>query len=118
MRAGTGPSNNLIRSLKTGDPSLCVVGCHADRFVLKKSPADRNYLIPASTSPDFAEAVNSVIKMERIDLLIPNNDVDVRMVSDLRDEIACRLFLPRKHVIELCQDKFSLTAFLRSHGVH
>jgi carbamoyl-phosphate synthase large subunit len=64
------------------------------------------------------DAVNRVIETERIDLLIPNNDVDVRMVSDLRDEIACRLFLPRKHVIELCQDKLDLTVFLRSRGVH
>lgn len=117
MRAGAGPSNNLIRSLKAGDPSLGIVGCHADRFVLKKSFADRNYLIPASTNPDFVAAVNRVIEAERIDLLIPNNDVDVRTVSDVREEIACRLFLPRTAMIDLCQDKLHLTEFLRAHGV-
>ena len=35
--AGTGASNNLVRSLRGGDPSLRIVGVNSDRFVLKKS---------------------------------------------------------------------------------
>lgn len=35
----TGASNNLIRSLKAGDPSLGIGHGHADQFVLKRSPA-------------------------------------------------------------------------------
>lgn len=115
--AGTGESNNLIRSLRAGDPSLFIVGCHADRFILKKSSADRNYLLPSSDHPNFASALRQVIETAQIDLLIPNNDRDVRTVSKLQDEIPCRLFLPRHEVIELCQDKYNLTTFLRSHGL-
>ena len=40
--AGTGPSNNLMRSLVHGDPSSVLAGCDSDRFILKKSPAQRN----------------------------------------------------------------------------
>ena len=40
LGAGSGASNNLIGSLRA-DPSFHIVGCHADRFVLKKSLADR-----------------------------------------------------------------------------
>lgn len=117
LGAGTGASNNLMRSLRAGDASFFIVGCHHDRFVLKKSSADRNYLIPGSTYPNFAAALRRVIEIEKIDLLIPNSDADVRVVSQLRNKIPCRLFLPRKRVIELCQDKYVLTSFLRDHGL-
>jgi hypothetical protein len=115
--AGTGASNNLMRSLRVGDPSLGLVGCHPDRFVLKKSPARRNYLIPPSNRPDFAAALGRIVATERIDLLIAGNDADVSAVARLRAKIPCRVFLPRNAVIELCQDKYELTAFLRAKGL-
>lgn len=115
--AGAGPGSNLIRSLRTGDPSLFIVGCNADRFFLKKSSADRNYLIPSLTHPALSDVLRRIIETERINLLIPNSDQDVRFVSGLRDEVPCRLFLPGKTVIELCQDKHDLVAFLRARGI-
>jgi hypothetical protein len=116
-RAGTGASNNLIRSLKSGDPSLFVAGCHDDRFVLKKSLADRNYLVRPHGDPGFGESLSRVVAAEGIDLIIPTTDSTVRTVSALRGRLACRLFLPRHEVIELCQDKYELTIRLRSRGV-
>ncbi|MGH7322283.1 MAG: hypothetical protein ACRELA_22040 [Candidatus Rokuibacteriota bacterium] len=115
--AGTGETNNLIRSLRAGDASLVIVGCHADRFVLKKSAADRNYLIADSGQPGARSALCRVIETEAIDLLIPNNDRDVRLVAGLREELPCRVFLPATSVIDLCQDKYALTERLRSRGV-
>lgn len=115
--AGSGESNNLIRSLKAGAPSLSIVGCHADRFILKKSSGDRNYLVPPSSHPHFPEVLRSLIEQEEISLLIPNNDADVRAISQLRDELPCSLFLPSKRAIELCQDKYELAVFLRDRGV-
>lgn len=115
--AGTGATNNLVQSLRAGDPSLFIVGCNSDRFFLKKSAANRNYLVARATHPAISESLRHVIQAERIDLLIPNSDTDVRVVSTLRDELPCRVFLPRKAVIELCQDKYELASFLRSRGV-
>jgi carbamoyl-phosphate synthase large subunit len=115
--AGAGPTSNLIRSLKAGDPSLFIVGCHADRFILKSSLADRNYLIPASSHLGFRRVLRRIIKTERIDLVIPNSEADVKFISDLRGQLPCRTFLPRKAVIELCQDKYRLTTFLHRRGL-
>src|ERR1700752_2355523 len=93
LGAGTGASNNLIRSLKTGDASLLVVGAHDDRFVLKKSPADRNYLVPAAVG-ELRAALHRVIAREQVDLVIPASDAHVKYVSDLRHDLPCRIFLP------------------------
>jgi Fe2+ transport system protein FeoA len=117
LGAGAGPSNNLIRSLRAGDPSLVIVGCHSDRFLLRKSSAERNYLVPAATHPGFVDGLVQVIEAEHVDLLVPDTDPDVRAVSELREAIPCTVFLPRKDVVEICQDKLELTSFLRSRDV-
>jgi carbamoyl-phosphate synthase large subunit len=117
LRAGSAAANNLIRSLKAGDRSLYIVGCHDDRFALKKSLAYRNYLVPDSSNRAFRSALRKVIRSERIDLLVPTADADVQAISTLRDNLPCRTFLPRRSVIRLCQDKYALSAFLRRRGI-
>jgi carbamoyl-phosphate synthase large subunit len=115
--AGTGASNNLVRSLRAGDPSMVIVGYHDDRFALKKSAANRNYLLPPSRDPGFADALRSLVDRERIHLVVPNDDGAVKAVSEARDGLPCRVFLPRKSVIELCWDKYELTEHLRARGL-
>ena len=115
--AGTGPSENLLRSLRAGDASLVLVGCHHDRFALKSSAADAKYLVPPATHRDYPRALGRIIGREKVDLLIPTSDADVRRVARVRRRLRCRVFLPRTSVIELCQDKYALTARLRARGV-
>jgi len=115
--AGSGPSNNLIRSLKAGEPSLFVAGCHSDRFILKKSTADRNFLVHAATDRAFLRDLASVITRAGVELLIPTTDAEVRALSRARRRLPCRVFLPRRSVVELCQDKYRLSRFLRGRGV-
>lgn len=117
MAAGTGACNNLVRSLRAGDPEIYVVGCNDDRFTLKQSSADRLYLTPPVSSPTFDAAFLRLLDHERIDLAIPSGDGDVLALSALRNELGSRCFLPEHDVIDLCQDKFELTQFLGAQGV-
>lgn len=115
--AGRGASNNLIRSLRAGDPSLVIIGCHDDQFVLKNSQADRNYLIPPPGRPGWTRALRRILATEQIDLLIPVTDADVAAISRVRSRLQGRVFLPRPQVLDLCGDKYRLTSFLRARGI-
>ena len=115
--AGGAAASNLIRSLRAGLPSLAVVGCHSDRFILRKSTAARNYLVPDVTHPDFLRGLGRVAQRERIDLLVPTTDAEVRALARARARLPCRVFLPRPAVVELCQDKYRLARLLRRHGI-
>jgi hypothetical protein len=114
---GTAASNNLIASLRAADPSLSIAACHSDRFVLKKSVADRRYLVPPASHRAWAQAIGRIIRSEKVDLLIPTSDGDVRALSDRRATIPCRLFLPRPATIARCQDKYALSRRLAACGV-
>ncbi|MGH7418959.1 MAG: hypothetical protein ACREKB_14395, partial [Candidatus Rokuibacteriota bacterium] len=63
--AGSGTSGNLMRSLRAGTPSLTIVGCHDDQFILKNSAADRNYLVPSPSQPAWARALRRIVDTER-----------------------------------------------------
>ena len=115
--AGTGTGNNFIRSLRDDYPGLVVIGVHDDRFTLRNSKANRNYLVPRAGDPRFADAARTIIERERIDLIVPNTAVDVAVVSELRDVLPCRTFLPSKSVIERCLDPDALHEFLRDNEV-
>lgn len=117
LGAGTAATNNFVRSLRDGDSTLGIIGCHDDRFVLKRSTADRNYLIPSATRPAFVRALCRIIRAERITLVIPNSDADVRTIARLRSRLPCRVFLPSMRSIELCQNKYRLNQTLAGRGV-
>jgi carbamoyl-phosphate synthase large subunit len=113
--AGSGASNNLIRSLRSADASLHIVGVADDRFQLKKSTADRNYLVPRPSDRGYVPAIQKVTGRERVDLIVPTGDADVKALSDARRRLPGKLFLPTRSTIELCQDKYRLTRFLARH---
>lgn len=115
MGAGSGAANNLIASLASALPALTAVGAHHDPFILRKSNAGRNYLLAAGAE-DVDEIVR-VVRREAIDLVIPSSEVDVKRLSDHRQALAGRLFLPPKAVVDLCGDKCDLAAFLARHDV-
>jgi predicted ATP-grasp superfamily ATP-dependent carboligase len=115
--AGTGASGNLMRSLRAGTPSLTIVGCHDDQFLLKGSPAERNYLVPSSAQPGWARALRRIIEAERIDLVIPTTDDDVAVLARARARLGGRVFLPRATTVAVCADKLRLAERLRARRV-
>jgi hypothetical protein len=115
--AGTGSSGNLIRALRAMTPVPAVIGVNEDRFVLKLSLADRNYLCPEPASDDFIDSLVKVIKQERVNVVLATDDNAVKALSDARARLPLDLLLPRPETIDLCQDKYALTRFLRGRNV-
>ena len=44
-------------------------------------------------------------------------DADVAAVSEAREALGSRVFLPHKGTVRLCQDKYALSAFLLDRGL-
>ncbi len=118
--AGGGGGNNLINSIKHSGLNCHIIGTNCDSYSLAKSNADISYFMPPAGSRDFGEefagetreryltSLKELIAKENIDLIIPNNDREIKAISELRDEIDCRVFLPDPKAIDFAQDKFEM----------
>ncbi len=115
--AGSAAGENLIRSLRTADPSLTLLGGHDDRFVLKRSAADARYLLPSPRARTFVRAVSRLVDARHVDLVVPTSDAHVHALSDGRRRLGRALFLPDRAVVALCRDKYRLTRALRRRGI-
>ncbi|MEZ5301666.1 MAG: hypothetical protein R3F11_13595 [Verrucomicrobiales bacterium] len=80
--------------------------------------AERNYLVPrADEGERYLEALRRIIDREQIDVLIPNNDLEVPVIADARETLNARTLLPSSATIRRCQDKFALHQFLAGNGL-
>jgi carbamoyl-phosphate synthase large subunit len=117
MGAGTAAAENFIRSFRDGDPSLVLLGCHDDRFVLKQSGADARHLLPSPRAPHFLRALRALVQAVGVDLVIPTSDVHVQRLSVGRRYLPAKTFLPAPAVVSLCRDKYALIIALRRRGI-
>lgn len=117
LGAGTAAAENLLGSLRHGDPSLVVLGANEDRFVLRHSGAEGRYLLPAPRTQGFARTLRGLTRARGIDLVIPTSDVHVHALSRARRQLAGKIFLPGSGTVDLCRDKYALISVLRRRGL-
>jgi hypothetical protein len=117
MGAGSAAAENLIQSLRRAEPTLALIGCHEDRFVLKHSTADALHLVPSPGASDFLRGIAGLVQACHIDLVIPTADGHVLALSSGRRRLTGKLFLPPHSVVTLCRDKYALAVALRRRGL-
>ncbi len=98
-------------------PTPVIVGVNHDRFTIKASLADLNYVVPVPTSVEFVDAVLDIVERDRINLIMGTDENVVKALSDSRDRFPFDLFLPRRETIDLCQDKQALNVFFRDRDI-
>jgi hypothetical protein len=98
-------------------PAPVTVGANHDRFTIKASLADLNYVVPEPTSAEFVDAVLDIVERDRINLIIGTDENVVKALSDARDRFPFDLMLPRRETIDLCQDKQALNTFFRDRDI-
>jgi carbamoyl-phosphate synthase large subunit len=115
--AGGSPAANFIRSLRQAPEPFHLVGTDADRYCLLRAETDSRHLVPPADDPAYLDVLNAIIKRERIDMVHAQNDHEVSVLSEYRDQLRARLFLPARETVRLCQDKFDLFERWRAAGL-
>ena len=101
-----GPAGiNFIKSLGDAPEKIYVIGTDVNKHHLELVNADEKCIIPRSDSSDYIEKLNSLINMTKADIVHPQPDSEVRILSENRKKINAMLFLPEKRTVRICQDK-------------
>jgi carbamoyl-phosphate synthase large subunit len=77
------------------------------------------FIVKAVTSRQYITQLLSIVKLERIRLLVPTVDLDLKVLAKNRDKFAklgCCVLVSEPSVIDICQDKRRTYQFLIKHG--
>jgi carbamoylphosphate synthase large subunit len=91
---------------KDGKTTL-LTGTDSDRTSLQLNLwIDTAYHLPSANKRNYLEALNKVIGKERVQAVFPQPDPEVRRVSEEREKLLAKVFLPDERTVSACLDKF------------
>ena len=115
-----GPAGwNFIKSLRFSGEKMYIVATDVNKWHLEylRDIADKHYLAPRCTEKNYISVLNEVIESEGIELVHPQPDIEVRVISENREKIEATTFLPSKEAIRIAQDKFATAERLGKKGI-
>ncbi len=103
-----GPAGvNFIRSLRYSGEDMFIVGIDINKYHLEFPDVDKRYFTKAGNKdPSYIEKLNKIIAEEGIEFVHPQPDSEVAFISENREKLDAKTFLPKKETIRICQDKF------------
>lgn len=103
--AGGAPALNFIRSVRDSGRDYRIVGAECSKYRLASAPVDERYLVPSADEPDYIRVMQQVIAESGADFLFCQPDPEIAVVSERRDDLPVRQFLPTRDTVRICQDK-------------
>jgi predicted ATP-grasp superfamily ATP-dependent carboligase len=119
MVTGTGgsASTNFIRSLRLAPEKIYIVGVDNNKYYIHLSQADKSYLVPNYTDENYIDELNKIIVKEKIEFLHCQPDTELQILSENREKIKCKMFLPSKRAIRVAFNKLVCNQLLRKECV-
>ena len=80
---------------------------------------DRRFLVKPTTHPRYIAELLSIVKANKVRLLVPTVDLDLKALARNKTKFAaagCRVLVSEPHVIDICQDKRKTYKFLRKNN--
>jgi carbamoyl-phosphate synthase large subunit len=106
--AGGPAAVGAIKSLKQINFGGNIVTIDCDPLAVGGYLSDKNYIVPLSTSKDYWGKVLDIIKKEKITIIIPTGDSDIKHFSKHKEELnrlGVIVFMSDYNSIIKCQDK-------------
>ncbi|MDB5123359.1 MAG: Carboxylate--amine ligase [Mucilaginibacter sp.] len=104
--AGGAPAINFVRSLRDAKQDYFIVGIDANEYTVFRSEVDAFELCPKASDPIYIDYLNFIIDKYKIDFIHTQPDIEVGVISDNRERLNCKTFLPAKKSVEILRDKY------------
>jgi len=80
---------------------------------------DEGFLVKPTTHPGYIKQLLSIVKANKVKLLIPTVDLDLKVLARNKPKFAstgCRVLVSTPQVVDICQDKRKTYQFLAKNG--
>lgn len=118
--AGGAPSEGVINSLLKSDKKELIMGMGSVPTDLVLSNAQKRFYIPYANTPEYKDALLTLLKNEKPDLVHFQNDLEIFHASLLRDDIhalGIKTYMPSHEVIDNCVHKYKTYLKCKEAGV-
>lgn len=115
----------LVKAFRKALRSLSMTGRVVAIDISRTAPAlyaaDSAHVVPRVDDEEFLPALSSIVKREKIGLIIPTIDPELplysRQYERFRDELGITVAVSSPAVVDTCTDKHAFYRFLKSIGV-
>lgn len=113
---------SLVRSFQSAlvkSGGGCVVAVDSSPYAPALYLADRRYLVPPSSAPEFIDEVARLCQVEGVSLLIPTRDEELSLFAEVREKFLAegvRVMVPSADTVKTCSDKLRFLTFCGQHN--
>lgn len=118
LGAGGNAGINFCESVKAGGEPVEITGLDMDpRFLVLNDALTRTWVSYPPNSKDWLPNLNQAIKSDGVEFVHAQPDPEVKALSDHRDEVEAKTFLPSKDAVDTFQDKLKSSQLLYCKGM-
>lgn len=105
--AGRSPALNFCRSLRLSGEDIFILGIDTNKYSILWAEADEKLVVPSCDHPNYIQILNGLIDKYKIDYIYPSkSDRELMLISENREKIKAKVFLPYKQDVRLFEDKW------------
>lgn len=108
---------NFVRALRASPRHYHVVGADYSKYYIEFPDVEARYLTPRHDSPQFVSKVAGIAKKERVAFIHPQPSNEALVLSEERESLPAKVFLPSPQVMRTGQDKLLTEGRLRAKKV-
>ncbi|HEY8489716.1 MAG TPA: carboxylate--amine ligase [Dehalococcoidia bacterium] len=115
--AGGAPALNFIRSLRMAPEPFHLIGADCSKYSLARAATDERHLVPKASDQQYIPVLRRLIQATGAEMVYAQPDPEVAVLSERRDELGARTFLPAPETVRRCQDKFQTYVAWQAAGL-
>jgi carbamoyl-phosphate synthase large subunit len=104
--AGGSPATNFVRSLRESAEPFHLIGVDCNKYYLQRAETDERHLVPEPSDADYIAILCDIVRESGAELVYSQTDQETTAISEHRDRISARTFLPAHETIQVCHDKY------------
>jgi hypothetical protein len=119
LSAGDNSGINFCRALKLEEGRYHLIGCDTSIYRLLNTTADERHLLPSPENADvYWTALKRLVQATAPDFIYAaDSNRELALLSDRRDDLRVRHFLPPKAAVDDYEDKWRCYEYFRSAGL-
>lgn len=119
LTAAGGPIGvNVARSLNESMDDIYIAGTDSNSYHLHLTETNSRHLVPsADRTNEYVEELNEITRQYDIDLVSPQSDTEVRVISENRSKLDAKVFLPSPDAIRHGQNKYEANSIWERAGL-